>query len=672
MKKLYFIAMGLFAFQSAQAQLFSDNFDSYTVGQYLGPQSLTWSTWSGAEGGAEDAQITANQSSSAPNSIYLASNAANGGPQDVVLKFGQLYNSGIFTLRNKFYINNAKKGYYNIQGAMTIGNLWALNVNMDAGQLIIDDGITPNLVVSTYPQATWFELKIEANLTLHVWKAYVNGNLIGTWVNGVNSVASADFFPVQNTQMYIDDVSFNHVPFVVPNLNAMVADLNMGAEIATQSAAPTVKVVNGGTTPITSMKVDLIYNGTTQTQNVTGINLITAGVYNVALPTTTLVAGAQNAVAVVYNVNGAMNDNVSSDDTLTELVDPVVPAVGKMVVGEEGTGTWCQWCPRGAVFMDMFENKYNDFWAGIAVHNGDPMTVADYDAGIGTLIAGYPSALVDRLGDVDPSGMSPDFFTRLQTPPVATIVNGANWDSVTRVLNVSVKYTFALAANGNYKSACVLTEDNVTGSGSGWSQSNAYAGGNNGVMGGYESLSNPVPAAQMSYDHVARAIAPSFSGFAGIFPATVNVGDVDIVNYTFTLPATWDENEIHIIGMILDPTGKIDNAGKATIDEAVAHGFETGLNAGISENMNGALDAAVQLVPNPSFGNTTLILNLKQNSDVGISVVNVNGKILKKGDFSQLSGAQSIALDAQQLNAGLYLVHVNINGNLTTLRWMVE
>ena len=49
MKKLYFIVMGLFAFQSAQAQLFSDNFDSYTVGQYLCPQSLTWSTWSGAE-----------------------------------------------------------------------------------------------------------------------------------------------------------------------------------------------------------------------------------------------------------------------------------------------------------------------------------------------------------------------------------------------------------------------------------------------------------------------------------------------------------------------------------------------------------------------------------------------------------------------------------------------
>ena len=243
-------------------------------------------------------------------------------------------------------------------------------------------------MVTSYPEATWFELKIEANLTLHVWKAYINGTLAGTWVNGVNTVASADFFPVQNTQMYIDDVMFDHAAFVLPALNAMVADIDMGAEIATQNGTPVVKIVNGGSTAITSMKVDLTYNGTTQTQNVTGVNIATSGLYSVTFPSTALVAGAQNATAVVYNVNGGVNDNVSADDTLTEVVDPVVPAPGKMVVGEEGTGTWCQWCPRGAVFMDLFETKYQGFWAGIAVHNGDPMTVADYDAGIGNLIGG--------------------------------------------------------------------------------------------------------------------------------------------------------------------------------------------------------------------------------------------------------------------------------------------
>ncbi|MFN4951467.1 MAG: T9SS type A sorting domain-containing protein [Flavobacteriales bacterium] len=669
MKKVYLLVAGLAAF-NLNAQLFSDNFDAYSAGQYLGPQSLTWSTWSGTEGGNEDVQITSANSSSAPNSIYLSSTSANGGPQDVVLKFGQLYNSGIFTLQNKFYINSGKTGYYNIQGALTIGNLWALNVNFDAGQLVIDDGNTPNLVLASYPEATWFELKIEANLTLHVWKAFINGNLVGTWVNGVNTVASADFFPVQNTQMYIDDVMFDHVPFTVPALDAMVADIDMGAELATQSGTPTVKVVNGGSTAITSLKVDLTYNGSTSTQNVTGVNIATAGVYNVTLPSTVLAAGALPITAVVYNVNGGAGDNNPNNDTLIEMINPIVPAPGKMVVGEEATGTWCQWCPRGAVFMDLFETKYQDFWAGIAVHNGDPMTVTEYDEGIGTLIGGYPSALVDRLGDVDPSGMSSDFFTRLQTAPKATLVNGATWDAASRVLNVSVRYNFALAANGNYKSACVLTEDGVTGTGAGWSQSNAYAGGNNGVMGGFESLPSPVPAAQMVYDHVARAIAPSFTGMTGIFPATVNAGDAHIVNYSFTLPAGWDESEIQIIGLLIDPTGKIDNAGSVDITTAVANGYETGINAGIAQVLSKS--KAVVLAPNPAAGSSAILLNLATESDVNIELTDLNGKLITSGTYTNLSGAQSISMDLNGLSAGIYAVNILVNETLYTEKLVVE
>ncbi len=669
MKKIYLLVAGLAAF-NLNAQLFSDNFDAYTAGQYLGPQSLTWSTWSGTEGGNEDVQITSTNSSSAPNAIYFSSTAANGGPQDVVLKFGQLYNSGVFTLQNKFYVNAGRKGYYNIQGALTIGNLWALNVNMNAGQLTIDDGITPNLVVSSYPEAAWFELKIEANLTLHVWKAYLNGNLVGTWVNGVNTVASADFFPVQNTQMYIDDVMFDHVPFTVPALDVMVADIDMGAELATQSGTPTIKVVNGGSTAITSLKVDLTYNGSTTTQNVTGVNIATAGVYNVSLPSTILAAVSLPITAVVYNVNGGAGDNTPSNDTLIELINPIVPAPGKMVVGEEATGTWCQWCPRGAVFMDLFETKYQDFWAGIAVHNGDPMTVEAYDTGIGTLIGGYPSALVDRLGDVDPSGMSSDFFTRLQTAPKATLVNGATWDANSRVLNVSVRYNFALAANGNYKSACVLTEDGVTGTGAGWSQSNAYASGNNGVMGGYESLPSPVPAAQMVYDHVARAIAPSFTGMTGIFPATVNAGDAHIVNYSFTLPAGWDENEIQIIGLLIDPTGKIDNAGSVDITTAVANGYETGLNAGIAQVLESSRPVA--LAPNPANGTSAILMNLTTESEVHIELSDLNGKLITSGEYTNLFGAQSIAINLNGLSAGMYAVNILINGTLYTEKLIVE
>lgn len=649
------------------AQLFSDNFDSYAVGSYLGPQSTTWSTWSGVEGGAEDVTITNNNANSAPNSIYLASSAASGGPQDVVLKFGQTYNSGIFTLQSDFFINSGKNAYFNIQGSATIGQLWALNVNMDAGQVSIDDGNTPNLAVGSYTDATWFNLKIEANLTLHVWKAYINNVLIGTWMNGVNTVASADYFPVQNSQYFVDNVSFDHQTYTLPNLNAMISTVNMGGEIAGQNVTPSVTILNAGATAITSFNVNLNYNGVNYPSSVTGVNIASIGTYTVNLPANVLVAGNQTYTATISNINGG-NDDIAVDNSLSGQIDPVVPAPGKMVVGEEATGTWCQWCPRGAVFMDLFQTKYDQYWAGIAVHNGDPMTNTDYDAGIGPLISGYPSAIVDRLPDVDPSGMSPDFFARLQTPPVATIVNGATWDAATRVLNVSVTSNFALAANGNYKAACVLTEDDVTGTGSGWNQSNAYAGGNNGVMGGFEALSNPVPAATMVYDHVARAIAPSFNGMANSYPPTVNAGDSYTMQVSFTLPADWDETKIHIIGMILDPSGKIDNAGRATIAEAVANGYV----AGVSEMSATDLTQVMTVYPNPASTAATVNLHIAQASSVSMKLIDFAGKVISEKAYGTVQGDHQINVNTSAFKAGVYFVEVTVNGQTTSKKLIIE
>ena len=657
MKKNALLLMGLLSAQLVSAQLFSDNFDSYALGSFIGPQSNNWTTWSGAQGGAEDVATTNNQAASAPHSVYFSSTAASGGPQDVVLTFGQLYNSGIFTLSSDFYVNNGKGAYYNIQGATTIGNLWALNVRMDAGELTIDDGITFNLCLAAYPEATWFNLKIEANLTLHVWKAYLNNVLVGTWVNGVNTVASADFFPLQNNQFFMDNVIFDHQNYTLPALNAMVGSLDMGGSIAGQNVAPSVSILNAGQTALTSFDVNLNYNGQNYTQNITGVNVASIASYTVNIPTLALVPALNNAVVTISNINGGNDDN-AADNTLTQEVDPVVPAAGKIVVGEEATGTWCQWCPRGAVFMDKFAADYNGFWAGIAVHNGDPMVVADYDAGIGSLIGGYPSALVDRVGDVDPSQMGSDFFTRLQTAPKGVLTNGATWDPATRVLNVSVSTEMLQATTGAYKVACVLTEDGVTGTGSGYNQSNAYAGGNNGAMGGYESLPSSVPAAQMVYDHVARAIAPSFIGQTGVIAATTTVGDNYTANFSFTLPATWDETEMHIVGMLIDPQGKIDNAGYTNINEAVQNGY-----VGLSELIGSVnLEQMLTVAPNPATDFTNITLHIPTAAPVSVHVLDAKGGILQARQFGSLQGDFEIGLNTSNYAPGLYIVELQMNG----------
>jgi hypothetical protein len=528
---------------------------------------------------------------------------------------------------------------------------------MDAVVLVIDDGQTSNLCIGTYPEATWFNLKIEANLTLHVWKAFVNNQLVGTWVNGVNAVASADFFPLQNNQFFMDNVNFDYQTYTLPTLNAMVASLDMGGFIAGQSVSPVVSIINAGQNALTAFNVNLNYNGQNYTQNVTGVNVASIANYSVNIPSFNLVAGASNAVVTITNINGGNDDN-ANDNTLTQVVDPVVPAAGKIVVGEEATGTWCQWCPRGAVFMDKFQADYAGYWAGIAVHNGDPMTVTDYDDGIGTLIGGYPSALVDRLGDVDPSQMSSDFFTRLQTAPKGVLTNGATWDAATRELNVSVTTNMAQATSGSFKVACVLTEDGVTGTGAGYNQANAYAGGNNGVMGGFEALPSPVPAAQMVYDHVARAIAPSFTGQTGVIPASTSVGDTYTANFTFTLPSTWDETQMHIVGMLIDPQGKIDNAGYTTIDGAVQNGYV----AGVQEIAGLNLEQLLVVAPNPATDFTNVTLHIPTKAQVSLKVLDAKGSILQGRQYGSLQGDFEVGLNTSNFAPGLYVVELEVNG----------
>lgn len=322
--------------------------------------------------------------------------------------------------------------------------------------------------------------------------------------------------------------------------------------------------------------------------------------------------------------------------------------------------------------MDLLETKYADYWAGIAVHNADPMVVTEYDAAIGAAIGGYPSSLVDRLPEVDPSEMEADFLDRIVVAPTAFITNGATWDAGTRTLNVSVSADFQAAANNNYKLAIVLTEDEVTGTGSGWSQSNAYANNAAGPMGGYESLPNPVPAAQMVYNHVARAIEPSFNGYANSFPTTVNAGETHTVNYAFTLPAGWDENEIHIIGLLLAPNGRIDNAGKATIAEAVANGFVTGTDMAVSVNELEQVDATLQVAPNPATDYTTIAVNIPGESNATVRILDLSGKEIAARNYGSMSGSSTITLNTTNYTKGMYIVELTLDNNVFQRRLVIE
>ncbi len=671
MKKMMTIFSMLFVGIGVNGQTFTDDFESYAVGSYLGPQSTDWTTWSGTEGGAEDVQITNNQAYSGTNSIYFSSTAQNGGPQDVVLNFPQQYTDGAFVFEAYFYVEAGKGAYFNFQATPTIGQTWAMNCNMSGGNLIIDDGITANLATTTYQENTWFKLTIVSLLEYGRWEARIDNVCFGVWENGVNTVASLDIYPLNGHGFYVDDVSYTYTPIPPVTTNATITNVKIDGSIVGQQATPVVTVKNTGTAVLNDFDVVLDFNGNQYTENITGANLASGASTQVVFSSPITITSTTASVTLL-NINGTGNsDDYPADNTACKLVNAVTPATGKIVVSEEGTGTWCGWCPRGAVAMDRFADNYAGYWAGIAVHNGDPMELTNYATPFGNLVSGYPSALVDRGASVDPAQMDNDFFTRLQIAPAAFMTNGATWDAATRELKVSVSANFQTSANDQYKMVCVLVEDSVTGTTSGYAQVNYYSGGSNGVMGGFESLPNPVPANQMVYNHVARAISPSFDGSNQCFTATVNPNDIITQNFVWTLPAEWDETKVHIVGMLIDPQGRIDNADYTTIDEAVQNGFVNACNLTVGEILGNQVDEVLRIYPNPATDLAKIVISLKEDADVQMRLLNVAGKEIAKSDYGMISSS-TLDLNVSSLQPGIYFIELTVNGEKVAKRLVVE
>lgn len=689
MKKLFTLSAVLCAALNANAQ-FSDNFDGYNLG-YLGPQSPDWTVWSGVsgEGTTEDATVVNSDAASGAQSIYFSSTSSTGGPTDCVLNFGGAHNTGQFVYEQNMKIETGKGGYFNFQANTTIGQVWALEVYFNQSGNFQMSNTTGNFLTGTFPTNTWFNLKFDIDLNLNVWTVLVNNTPVGSFQNTVNQIASIDIFPVNAAQplggnnqagFWVDDVSYTHTPYVLPTVNGgLVAcgTINpatrapgMISGLVGQQRHMAVSIRNLGVNPITSFDISVNYNSGTQNQSVTSVNIpsLAVYVYEFATPVT-LAAGNLPVSFTLSNVNGAGADGDANDDNANTMANiSVVPAPGKVVVGEEGTGTWCQWCPRGAVFMDYMAETYDGYWAGVAVHNGDPMVHTAYDAGVGAAISGYPSGLVDRGPEADPSTFESEFFQRVVVAPTASIVNGAMWNAAGDTLKVSVSYTFLSAGNAQFKALAIITEDSVTGT-SGYAQSNAYANNAAGPMGGFESLPASVPAAQMNYNHVARGIAPSFGGTTG-FASSVPAATTVTFNFAFPVSAGWDTSEFHIIGVLVGPTGVFDNAGMCSLSEALSNGFVTGVDE-IGATVPGQPDD-LKVYPNPSTGTSFVELNLETAQEVTMTIRDITGKVVATRNYGTMTGSNILPINTEEFANGLYTVEVMTGETMHRSRMIVE
>ncbi|MCX6190130.1 MAG: T9SS type A sorting domain-containing protein [Bacteroidetes bacterium] len=651
------------------AQTFSDNFDSYTAGSYLTQSNSAWKTWSGVSGGADDLKISNAKAKSGTNSLYFSASSTTGGPADIVLPFGGEYNTGTMNFSMWMFVDAQKKGYFNLQEQAILGKGWSIDVNFDSiGNFNIVNTTSGLLLNGTYTQNAWMKVELQIDLNSNTWNFLLNGISKGSFQNSYRQISSMDIYPVANSSYYVDDISYTYTPYVKPNLNASLTFISLAGKLAGQSSVPVIEIRNLGTQIVTTATLELTYNSIKQTKSVTGLNLASLSTTLITLDNSiTLLSGISAVVAKINLVNG-IADDVAGDNSKTLTLNSPTPAVGKMIVAEEATGTWCGWCPRGAVWLKSMDAKYNGLFIGIAVHNNDPMTYPIYDKAIGAKVSGYPSMLIDRGIATDPSAMEADILTRIMVAPKGTIRCGAKYNSTSRVLDVSLTTKFVQSATGNYKIAFVLVEDSVTGTDVKFNQSNYYSGGTSGVMGGFETMANPVPANKMVYDHVGRIVSPNFTGKPNAFATSVNPGDSFTHNFSVVLDPVWSTSRLHLVGLLIDPAGRIDNGGIASMGKAIQNGFTSGTVV-LGVTSLEAPKEEIQAYPNPSSGSFNITIPSQFKIAGEMLIYNMQGQLIQT---ENLKGHENIRIDAQAWTPGVYIGLLNFQGQTIKVKMVKE
>jgi len=477
--------------------------------------------------------------------------------------------------------------------------------------------------------------------------------------NSLNSLAGTDPTPVDNS----------YYAFIY---GTQVADQAKLRKISVDpyvlvpgTSTLTGEIQNLGANTISNVDVKYEINGTVYTSTLSNINLASGNVYSFTHNTPINVSAANPYPTKVWV--DLVNDADRTDDTLNTMVTGLSYLPEKRVLIEEATGTWCGWCPRGAVYTEEIDTVHAGTAIVVAVHNSDPMANSAYDAGIGTLIGGYPSGCVDRKSnDVDPTDFEATYLDRITDVSPADVGVTATYNTVTRQVDINVSSTFAANLIGDFRLNAVLVEDDVTGTAAGYNQTNYYSSASQNIAlvgAGHNWQTEPgtIPAASMHYNFVGRDILGGFDGQPGSLPSSVSASTTYNYTFNYTLPATWDESQIRVIGMLQDiSSGHVLNVTRSP------YLATTGINTLSADNFSMAL------FPNPADAFTQLEVSLTKSTNYTIEMTDVLGKVVYGQNFNGTTGKNIISLPVSGLNSGIYLVKVNVEGSVLTTRLMVK
>lgn len=235
-----------------------------------------------------------------------------------------------------------------------------------------------------------------------------------------------------------------------------------------------------------------------------------------------------------------------------------ITCFSKTVLIEEGTGTWCMWCPRGQYGLELLHEKYGDRFADVAIHGGDPMMDMPYYTGALSYFSGFPTCVVDRKRDLigDPYYDIDSLYNEAASRgPIGKVFTTAHFVNDT-TLNVMATAEFGKKiGEGEFSLLYIIVEDSVTG----YEQFNAYSGGTQ-EMGGYEDKPDPIPAGEHFFANVGRKVYPSFAGDNTVFATGTPRHTPMTVEWSIPMPTVQRTDMVKVIAAITHTaTGEVVN-----------------------------------------------------------------------------------------------------------------
>lgn len=388
------------------------------------------------------------------------------------------------------------------------------------------------------------------------------------YVAFVNNSTNCNILAIDDINVFAYDHSFNFIN-TTPEAISSPGIVHVTGEIS-----------SSGFLPVEGYVVELTYAGMTE-----------------VIDRSSDIVAADSVAHIEFAIDIDVPLDATSDYTLrissldgTDVLDVVssITCFHRTVLIEEGTGTWCMWCPRGAYGLELMHEKYPGTFVDVAVHGSDEMMNIPYYVGAYNYFTmGFPGCILDRNTELagDPYyDIDSLLNTAMKKGAIGKISTTAQYIN-SRQLAVEATVEFGKTiAEGEYGLLYIIVEDSVTG----YEQANAYGGGNT-PMGGFENLPDPIPAGEYYFANVGRMVYPSFTGDAEAFPAGTPRHTPMTVSYTIDMPEVQRMEMVKVVAAITEmSTGKIVNIHEVvpSIPEAVK-GINAAADISVRATANG-------------------------------------------------------------------------------------